>query len=34
MKQPAIIVDTRRIFDNSEAENLGIKYVAIGYSKN
>ncbi len=34
MKQPAIIVDTRRIFDSSEAEDLGIKYVAIGYSKN
>ena len=31
MKKPAIIVDTRRIFDASQAESLGIKYVAIGY---
>jgi UDP-N-acetyl-D-mannosaminuronic acid dehydrogenase len=34
MKEPAIIVDTRRIFESSKAEDLGIKYVAIGYPKN
>ncbi len=32
MKVPTII-DTRRIFDRKEAENLGIKYLAIGYTK-
>lgn len=31
MRKPAIIVDTRRVFDASQAESLGIKYVAIGY---
>ena len=34
MRLPAIIVDTRRIFESSKAEDLGIKYVAIGYPKN
>ena len=30
MEQPTI-VDTRRIFDRKEAENLGINYLAVGY---
>jgi len=30
MKTP-IIVDTRRIFDNKKAEDLGITYTAVGY---
>ena len=30
MKNPAI-VDTRRVFDLKQAENLGIKYLAVGY---
>ena len=30
MKNPAI-VDTRRVFDRKKAENLGIKYLAVGY---
>jgi len=30
MKNPAI-VDTRRVFDLKLAENLGIKYLAVGY---
>ena len=34
MKGDAIIVDTRRIFQRTEAEKLGIKYFAIGYRKN
>jgi len=33
MKEPAIIIDTRRIFESSKAENIGIKYYAIGYAK-
>ena len=32
MKVPTII-DTRRIFDRKEAENLGIKYLAVGYTR-
>jgi len=34
MKKKPIIVDTRRLFDNKEAENLGINYLSVGYSKN
>jgi hypothetical protein len=26
-----IIVDTRRIFDNKKAEDMGISYYAVGY---
>ena len=29
-----ILIDTRRIFSNKEAEKLGLDYVSIGYSKN
>ncbi len=32
MKTP-IIVDTRRIFSSTMAEELGIKYISVGYSK-
>lgn len=32
MKENTILVDTKRIFDKTEAENLGIHYVAVGYS--
>ena len=32
MKENSILVDTRRIFNSQEANDLGIKYVAIGYS--
>ena len=31
MKENPILVDTKRIFDKNEAENLGIRYVAVGY---
>lgn len=34
MKKIPIIVDTRRIFDNRKAEEIGIKYVSVGYTKN
>jgi len=33
LKNP-IIVDTRRIFSSKEAENLGIKYLGVGYTTN
>ncbi len=32
MKENPILVDTKRIFDKNEAENLAIHYVAVGYS--
>ena len=32
MKENSILVDTRRIFNSQEANDVGIKYVAIGYS--
>ncbi|TLX95462.1 MAG: nucleotide sugar dehydrogenase [Thaumarchaeota archaeon] len=32
MKRNPIIVDTRRIFNRKEAEDLGIQYVAVGYA--
>jgi UDP-N-acetyl-D-mannosaminuronic acid dehydrogenase len=34
MKKIPIIVDTRRVFDNRKAEEIGIKYVSVGYTKN
>jgi len=33
MKNP-ILIDTRRLFDSKKAEQLGIHYFSIGYSKN
>ena len=33
MKQKPILIDTRRIFQRKEAEDLGIHYVAVGYTK-
>lgn len=32
-KENLSIVDTRRMFNNLEIENLGIKYVSLGYDK-
>ncbi len=32
MKTP-IIIDTRRIFSKTQAEELGIKYISVGYAK-
>lgn len=34
MKKRPILVDTRRIFQRREAEDLGIHYLSIGYTKN
>lgn len=34
MKKIPIIVDTRRVFNSKEAEEMNIKYVSIGYTKN
>lgn len=34
MKKKPILVDTRRIFQRKEAEELGINYFAVGYTKN
>jgi UDP-N-acetyl-D-mannosaminuronate dehydrogenase len=33
MKKLPILVDTRRIFQRSEVEALGIEYISIGYKK-
>lgn len=34
MKKRPILVDTRRIFQRREAEDLGIHYLSVGYTKN
>jgi len=33
MKNP-ILIDTRRLFDSKKAEQMGIHYFSVGYSKN
>jgi UDP-N-acetyl-D-mannosaminuronic acid dehydrogenase len=33
MKNPPIIIDTRRIFDKNKCESLGIEYLSLGYKK-
>ncbi len=32
--KPSILIDTRRIFDRKQAEQIGIHYFSVGYSKN
>lgn len=34
MKKIPVIVDTRRIFYNKQAEEYGINYISVGYTKN